>query len=62
MSVAGLMLVVGLAALPAAAAPLAPPASTAEFLARHCADCHTGKDAEAGFDLAGLSLGKHVVF
>ncbi len=56
MPMAGLVLVVGLAALPAAAAPLTPSRLTADFLSRHCADCHTGQDAEAGFDLAGLSV------
>ncbi len=51
-----LVAVVGLAAVGAAAAPLAPPPPAAAFLARHCADCHTGPAAEAGFDLDQLAL------
>jgi hypothetical protein len=50
-------LLAGLTAVSAAAGPLPPPPPTmAEFLTRHCADCHTGKEAEAGFDLTGLAL------
>jgi hypothetical protein len=41
---------------PAAAGELGPPRAAASFLERHCADCHTGKDAEAGFELASLAL------
>ena len=30
------------------------PAGLKQFLSDHCADCHTGEDAEASFDLEGL--------
>jgi mono/diheme cytochrome c family protein len=41
---------------PAAAGELSPPRPVASFLERHCAACHSGKGAEAGFDLATLAL------
>jgi len=41
---------------PTAAGPLQPPKPVAGFLERHCAACHDGDGAEAGFDLAGLAL------
>jgi mono/diheme cytochrome c family protein len=41
---------------PAAAGELSPPRPVASFLERHCAACHSGKAAEAGFDLAALAL------
>jgi hypothetical protein len=51
-----MFLFAALAAVAAAAAPADPPREVVGFLAQHCADCHTGRDAEAGFDLAGLEL------
>ena len=39
--------------LVASAAPAVPP-DAQKFLSQHCLDCHTGKSAEAGLDLAGL--------
>jgi hypothetical protein len=56
MRVTGIAGLAGLAAVSALAGPLPPPPTMAEFLARHCADCHTGPDAEAGFALASLAL------
>ncbi len=50
---------------PVHAAGIEPPRTVALFLERHCADCHQGKDAEAGFDIgtlvleAGSSAGDH---
>ena len=41
---------------PAAAGELTPPRPVGGFLERHCAACHSGKEAEAGFDLASLAL------
>ena len=40
----------------AEAGELSPPRPVASFLERHCADCHTGKEAEAGFALDALAL------
>jgi len=40
----------------AAAAGSKPPGEVAAFLARHCAECHSGDGAESGFDLAALRL------
>lgn len=41
---------------PAVAGPLLPPQPVARFLERHCAGCHAGQEAEAGFDLVSLAL------
>ena len=49
--------VIAVAVVPTAGAgELSPPRPVASFLERHCADCHTGKEAEAGFNLEGLAL------
>jgi hypothetical protein len=40
----------------AVAATVKPPAAVTTFLERHCADCHRGKEAEAGFDLTTIAV------
>lgn len=56
----GVLLVAGAADEPAArsAVPLGSSDGTpvARFFDEHCIDCHTGKEAEAGFDLDGLTI------
>jgi mono/diheme cytochrome c family protein len=47
---AGAVALLGGAALRAAP----PPAAAVAFIDRHCADCHSGTDKEAGLDLASL--------
>lgn len=50
------VMVAWLLAAPAGAGELSPPRPVASFLERHCAACHAGQGAEAGFDLAALAL------
>lgn len=38
----------------------APPESVLTFLHDHCFDCHSGEEAEAGFDVAGLEESVHL--
>jgi hypothetical protein len=43
-------------AVAALAADQKMPAAIEEFVSSHCFDCHQGEDAEAGFDLAALTI------
>jgi hypothetical protein len=48
-------LIASLGMLPASGAESTVPPAVSQFVKTHCADCHQGPDAEAGFDLTALS-------